>query len=548
MRQGSKLAWLLALVLFAAACSGGGEGVEGEGLEDGGGGGTEAGAAGTEASGGTGGGTLVAAISSQPDQLDPHKTTAYASFQVLENVYDTLVVPNTDLEFEPSLATEWATSDDNLTWTFTLRDDVTFHDGSTFDSADVAYSFNRIISQELANAFRFASVKEIRTPDPQTVEIELTEPTPNLLANIGGFKGMAIIPEGIAGPVSGGDGGGGSEAASPSPGGSGADINLANEAVGTGPFALESVAADGITLSAFQDYWGEGPNVDGVEFRFISEPTTALTELQTGNVHWTDNIPPQRITELANNDEVTLETIPSVDYWYWATNFNREPFGNPKVREALSYAIDREAITQAAKFDAATVNQTAIPETSFWSTDYSPYSHDPERAQQLLEEAGVSNLSMGLMVTDEFPETVTAAEVIASQLGEVGINVEIQSETFATWLDRQGKGDFDAFMLGWLGNLDPFGYYHSQHLCEGSNNYQGYCNEEVDKLLQQAATQTDQDQRKQLYDEAVKLIVDDNSYMYLYNPDVAQAWKPGLSGYTIRPDKAINFEQVELPQ
>lgn len=470
------------------------------------------------------GGTLIAAISSQPDQLDTHRTTAYASFQVLENVYDTLVVPAAeDLSFQPSLATDWEVSADNLTWTFNLREGVTFHDGSTFEAADVVYSFNRIIDEELANSFRFATVDEITAVDDMTLEIQLSEPTPNLLANVGGFKGMAIIPEGAAD-----------------------DYDLATEAVGTGPFSLEAVEPSEIRLSANPDYWGEGPFVDGVTYRFISEGSTALTELRTGGVHWTDNIPPQEIESLAGSDEVVLETVPSVDYWYWSANFNREPFGNPLVRQALAFAIDRESITQAAKFGAATVNQTAIPETSFWYLDYAPYSHDPDQARQLLEDAGVSDLTMGLMVTDEFPETVQAAQVISSNLADVGIQVEIQSEDFATWLDRQGQGDYDAFMLGWIGNLDPFGYYHAQHVCEGNFNFQGYCNEEVDQLLTDAARETDREARKQLYDQAARQIVDDNSYIYLYNPDVVQAWSPQLEGYTIRPDRAINFEGVRL--
>ena len=551
----------LLLALVAAACGGGGEGVEGEGLveepADTAAPAEEGTAAQDAAGGAAAGGTLVAAIGSQPDQLDPHQTTAYPSFQVLENVYDTLVVPDSEtLEMVPSLATEWEVSDDNLTWTFTLREGVTFHDGSEFDSADVVYSYNRIINQELANAFRFATFESIEAPDPQTVVINLTEPTPNLLANIGGFKGMAIIPEGIAGPVEADAADEDvSPAASPesvpleteAEGAPGGGVDLATQAVGTGPFQLDSMSPDGISLSAFDDYWGEGPFVEGVQFRFISEPTTALTELQTGNVHWTDNIPPQQIESLRDSPDATLETVPSVDYWYWTANFEREPFGNQLVRDALAYAIDRDAITEAAKFGAATVNQTAISPESFWASDYAPWSHDPERARQLLEEAGVTDLTMGLMVTDEFPETVTAAEVIASQLGEVGIDVDIQVEDFATWLDRQGQGDYDAFMLGWLGNLDPFGYYHSQHVCDGANNYQNYCNEDVTELLQEAATETDEEQRRDLYHQAVQQIVDDGSYWYLYNPDVVQAWVPGLSGYTIRADRAVNFETVQLP-
>ena len=514
------------LVLVLAACSGGGEGVEGEGLAEEPTPGADGGAVtgGTEGGQAPAAGTFVAATSSQPDQLDPHSTSAYPSFQVLENIYDTLVVPNAEtLEMEPSLATEWETSEDGLTWTFTLREGVTFHDGSEFDSADVAYSYNRIIDEELPNAYRFATVESIETPDPQTVVINLSQPTPNLLVNIGGFKGMAIIPEGAAD-----------------------EMDLTTETNGTGPFSLENQSPDAITLAANPDYWGEGPFVDEVRFRFIPEATTALTELETGNVHWTDNIPPQQVESLAESDNLVLETVPSQDYWYWTANFDREPFGDPRVREALSIGIDRAAITQAARFDAATPNQTAIPETSPWYYDYAPYEYDPERARQLLEEAGVSDLSMGLMVTDAFPETIAAAQVMASQLGDIGIDVEIQQETFATWLDRQGQGDYDAFMLGWLGNLDPFDFYHAQHTCEGGSNFQNYCNEETDQLLNEAANEQDQDRRKELYDQAAQLIVDDNSYIYLYNPDVVQAWVPEVSGYNIRPDKAINFETVQL--
>jgi len=142
---------------------------------------------------------LIAAVSAQPDTLDPHRTSAYPSFQVLENVYDTLVVPNAeDLTMEPSLAESWTTSEDGLTWTFTLRDGVLFHDGSTFDSADVVYSYDRIIDEDLANASRFATVASVEAPDARTVVLRLSRPTPNLLALIGAFKGMAILPEGAA--------------------------------------------------------------------------------------------------------------------------------------------------------------------------------------------------------------------------------------------------------------------------------------------------------------------------------------------------------------
>ncbi len=510
----------LGVALLVGACGGGDEvdvdNPEGDGATD------DPGTGGAEAPEGT----LVAAISAQPDQFDPHRTQAYASFQVLENVYDTLVVPDAEGEFQPSLATEWTTSEDGLTWTFTLREGVTFHDGSPFDSADVVYSYRRIIDEQLANAYRFASVADIQAPDAQTVVITLSTPTPALLDNIGGFKGMSIIPEGVA-----------------------ETTDLATAAVGTGPFTLEETGAGGVTLARYDGYWGDPATVDGVEFRFVSEPAAALTALRSGDIHWTDNVPPQEIEGLEDDEDVELGVTPSVDYWYLAMNQTRPPFDNRDFRRGVAYGIDRDEVTEAAWFGAATTNQTAIPEQSVWYHEYAPFEHDPDQAGELIEaNAAASPQPMGLMVTDEYPETIQAAQVIQAQLAEVGVEIGIEQEAFATWLDRQAAGDYDAFLLGWLGNLDPFGFYHAQHVCEGTSNFQGYCNPEVDELLNQAAAETDQDARKALYDQAAELIVDDVSYLYLYNPDVVQAWAPDLEGYEIRPDKAINFETVRLPE
>lgn len=512
-RRGTvRAAGALAVAVLVTAC-GGGDDVDLDGDGEG-------------EDGGSTGGTLVAAISAQPDQFDPHKTQAHASFQVLENVYDTLVVPDAEGEFQPSLATDWEPSDDGLTWTFTLRDDVTFHDGSEFDSADVVYSYNRIINEDLANAYRFASVDSVEAPDPHTVVINLTQPTPALLDNIGGFKGMSILPEGA-----------------------GEELDLATEAVGTGPFTFESSGAGGVTLAKNDDYWGDEPTVDGVEFQYISEPSAALTAVQSGDVDWTDNVPPQEISNLESSDDVELGITPSVDYWYLAMNQANAPFDNRDFRRAVAYGIDRDAITDAATFGAATSNQVAIPEDSIWYHEYAPFDHDPDQAQDLMASSGAATpQEMEIMVTDEYPETIQVAQVIQASLREIGVEVSVDQEDFGTWLDRQGQGDFDAFILGWLGNLDPFGFYHAQHVCEGTSNFQGYCNPEVDDLLTQAATETEHDARKALYDQAAEIIADDVSYVYLYNPDVVHAWAPGLEGYETRPDKALNFETVRLTE
>ena len=317
--------------------------------------------------------------------------------------------------------------------------------------------------------------------------------------------------------------------------------------IGTGPFELANYATgDSIELVANPDYWGGAPDVAGVTFEFIPEPTTALAALQAGEIHWTDNLPPQQVASIG--EELELGQVGSNDYWYLALNQANEPYDDVRVRQAISYAIDREAITEATMYGNATVNQTAIPESSAFYTPYDRYSHDPAQAQALLDEAGVAegDLTMDLMVASDYPETVQAAQIIESQLAEVGIAVEIRTLDFGTWLDEQGQGNFDMLMMGWLGNLDPDDFYYSQHHSEGGNNHQGYANPEVDELLEQGRVETDEAARKEIYDQAATMIADDASYIYLYNPDVVQAWSPDLTGYTVMSDRAIRFKDVSL--
>jgi peptide/nickel transport system substrate-binding protein len=497
--------------LTLTACGGGGGAVD-VGSGDGG-----------QQGGGGRGGMLVAAIGSEPDQLDPQKTTAYPSFQVLENVFDTLVEPDAELQMQPALAERWETSEDGLTWTFALRDDVKWHNGRDFVADDVVFSYRRIIDEQLSNSYRFTSVKDVKAPDDTTVVITLTQPTPGLLANLGAFKGTAIVAkENIK--------------------------DIASKPIGTGPFKFSEYApGDSLEIVRNDDYWGGEVPLDGVRFTFVPEPTVALTNVQGGEVQWSDNLPPQQVEQLAGSEDLQLETVPSNDYWYFAANQARKPFDDPRVRQALAYGIDREEIAEAAKFGLATVNQTAIPEDSTFHYDYAPYERDVDKAKSLLQEAGVTGrLPMELIVTNEFPETVTTGQVMQSQLEEIGVDVEVRTLDFAAWLDAQGKGDFDAFMLGWLGNIDPDDFYYAQHHSKGINNFQKYKNPEVDKALDAARAETDEQARQELYDTAVKQIVDDASYVYLYNPEVVQAWTNEVQGYEVRADRAIRFRDVSL--
>lgn len=468
-------------------------------------------------------GGIVVAIAGEPDQLDPHKTTAYFSFEVLENVFDTLVEPDANLEMRPALAESWEVSPDQRTWTFRLRNGVEFHDGTPLTADDVVFSYRRIIDEELANSDKFSAVTALEAPDPSTVVIRTDRPTPNMLTNIGGFKGMAIVSR--RNVESG---------------------QIATRPVGTGPFSFRAQkSGDSITLESNPKYWGGPPPITGVTFRFISEPSTALSALQAGEIDWTDSVPPQRVAQLADDDSVTLAVTPSNDYWYLALNEARPPWNDARVRQAIAYAIDRDAIVQATSYGTAAINQLAIPQGNPWYTPYDRYSSGGlEKARELLQEAGAEPTSLDMLVTTEYPETVTAAQIIADNLAPLGITVNIRTVDFATWLDEQNSGNFDVLMMGWLGNIDPDDFYYAQHHTDGTSNAQKFSDPQVDRLLDEGRVETDPTARADDYAKAATLIADGVSYIYLYNPSVIQAWNPSLSGVEARRDGAVRFRDA----
>src|SRR5699024_4146545 len=170
------------------------------------------------------------------------------------------------------------------------------------------------------------------------------------------------------------------------------------------------------------------------------------------------------------------------------------------------------------------------------------------RAPYLRAGPGYDGGTPDLLATSAYPETVTAAQIIASNLEPLGIDVEIRQPDFSTWLDEQNSGNFDMLMMGWLGNIDPDDYYYAQHHTDGTSNAQGYSNPEVNDLLDQGRVETDQDARYELYKQAATIIADEVSYIYLYNPSVIQAWSPDLTGYQALPDRAIRFRDVSLAE
>lgn len=474
--------------------------------------------------------TLRVAIAGEPDQLDPQKSSSYFTFEVLENVFDTIVEPDDQLRMRPALAESWEVSPDGRRWIFLLRPGITFHNGDPLTAADVEFSFRRIIDEELSNAWKLAAIESVTALDERRVEFTVTDPTPNLLTNIGGFKGLAIVNRRN---VESGE--------------------IATKPVGTGPFSFTSRSPGAwIDLAANPDHWAGPPAIEGIRYSFISQGTTAASALRSGEIDWTDAVPAQQLSVLSRDDALVVGTVVSNDYWYITMNFEAKPFDDPRVRQAVSYAVDRDSIAQVVGYGTANPNQLAIPSTSPWYAPYDRYSVGPDhdaaldKARDLLRQAGIRSTDMRLMVTTEYPETVTAAQVVASNLEKIGIAVKIEQLDFGAWLDRQAAGDFDALMLGWLGNIDPDDFYYAQHHSAGTSNAQKYFNRRVDELLDRGRTELDVEKRKRIYAEEAGQIADDVSYLYLYNPSATQAYSREVRDYTVRSDKAVRFRSVRL--
>lgn len=474
------------------------------------------------------GGTLFVAIGADPVGFDPHLTSAYSSFQILENVFSTLVTFDADLQPQPELAESWSVSEDGSTWTFYLRPGAKFHNGREVTAEDVKYSFERLLDPNSGSVQGWAlgTIDLVEVVDKHTVRIHQHHPFSALLPKLGNFKGMAIVPREEV-----------------------EQGNFAREPVGSGPFRfVEYVPGDRVVLERFDEYFEDGlPYVDRIVYRIIPDDTVKLTALRTGQVHWADGLPPQQISRLMTADDIVVQTAPGTSYYYLAFNVTRAPFDDARVRQAVAMAIDREFVAAAAMWDAATPSSNPIPSHSPWYSGYDPYVQNVAEARRLLAEAGYPNgFEMEIMVTWSMEETVRAAQVIQDQLRAIGIRAELRSLEWSVWLEEQGAGNFDTYLLSWIGNVDPDDYFYAQHRTGEALNFTGYSNPELDRLVDLGRQTMDEDERRSVYNQVQKLVIDEAAYVYLFIPDTIAAWQPGVEGYEVLPNEAIQFKRTRL--
>jgi len=488
-------------------------------------------------------GTIVFGRGADSDRLDPARTTSGESVKVTINVFDSLLqFKQGSTEVEPALAEEWQISDDGLEYTFKLRKGVKFHDGTPFNADAVVFSFERQMDEnheyfydDMAYAgFTLEPVKEIVKLDDHTVKFVLKNPYAPFLRNLAMFSCAIVSPTALK---KYGD-------------------DFFKNPVGTGPFVFEKWERDSqIVLRAYDDYWGGAPKVERVVFKVIPENSVRLAEVETGNVHIMDGLDPNDVKRVEDNPDLKLYSMPGLNISYMAFPCDKKPFDNVKLRRAISLAINREYIATYLYKGAAEPAEGPVPKTIL---DYEAEGgrYDPDEAKELLAEAGFPD---GLEVTlwcypnprAYNPSGAKLAEAIASDLEKIGIDAEIQTMEWTSYLARSKSPEyFDGpFCLGWMGDngdVDNFLYalLSSDNIPGG--NRSRYSNPAVDSLLLQAQQLSDESKRADLYRKAVKQIVADAPWAFLTHTQDMVVTRANVEGFVQSPLTLFYLRDVAL--
>lgn len=478
------------------------------------------------------GGTLRVAFQNDWESLDPQVTSSYSSLQILNNVLETLTTFDDNLNLVPGLATSWEQSDDGLTWTFHLREGVKFSNGRDMTADDVVFTYQRFLDPEGGFSGSKANIGPdgtvIAAVDPLTVTITTPEPSGIEPILLGLNKATGIIArESLE------------------------DDGSIQVPIGTGPFKITQVdGTSSIRLERNEYYWQEGvPYLDAVEIQPISDDTVRETSLRGGEVDWVLSIAPQSYQSLVDDPNIVVDTAPQLSYDYIGLNLTRKPFDDVRVRQAIAYAIDRQQICDAAYFGLCEPLQGPVGTGSPWYFDYAPYASAPnlDKARQLLSDAGYPDgFQMEWLPTQQYQETVRAAQVLQAQLSQIGIQSTINAPEWAQWLDLEGNFNYDAYICSWNGLIDADQYYYLQHHSGLVFNFTGYSNPQFDQLVEQGRTTSDFATRYDIYQQANKILVDDAPYVYMYNKLEIRAYSPVVKGFVVRSDQANDFWTVWL--
>ena len=459
------------------------------------------------------GGTLVVAFNADPETLDPHITTALLASRVLALIHDNLINRDYDGSFKPALAEKWDISSDGKVYTFTLKKGVKFHSGKDFSSADVKYTFERWLNTEKSpTSFAIKPIDKIEAPDPQTVRFTLKEPYNIFLDQLAGAWAVML------------------NQATVDKAGSDYGITVAD---GTGPYKFVTWTRNQKIVLARNDAytWGssmfqnQGPAyVDGVEIRIIPEDNTRLAEFQAGNVHLVQDVPQGDVERLNTTPGVSIVKYDQLQTSYLGFNTRKPPFDDPRVRQAVNLAINRDEIVTGANFGLGAPARTMLtPSTPFYwaGSDQAAPTFDTAKAGALLDQAGWSPGTGGIREKDGQqlilplwiinPGTaVLQAQILEQQLAKIGVKVDTKQYEQTAWFAAARSGEQVGFIIGiFFENPDGILYFYFYSKQQPAPNRFSYALPEVDRWLEDSRVNPDQNAVRQDYENVQKKIIED---------------------------------------
>lgn len=479
--------------------------------------------------------------------LDPGDTTDGESSAVVVNLFEPLLRFQREKTLvEPALAESWDISEDKLTWTFKLREGVKFHDGTPLNAEAVKFNYDRQKDDDNPWRFKgkfeywhlfFDAVDRIEAPEAHTVVFHLKRPDATFATN------LALYTMGISSPTA---------------------IKKYGEdyfknPVGTGPYQLRRwVRNEKIVLDRFADYWGEKPAIDMLIYKPVPDNAVRLLELESHSIDVLDGINPDDVPRIRKNDELSLLTQPGLNVGYLAMNSLKPPFDKIEVRQAINHAINKKALVNAffADGDLGKPAVNPMPPTVWGYNDkIQDYDYNPEKAKQLLAKAGLGKGFKAKLWTmpiarPYMPQPLRIAEAIQADLKKVGIESEIVSFEWGTYLDKLSNGEHDMALAGWIGdNGDPDNFLYTlldkNNTKKGSAaNYAFYRGEKVHDLLVKAQQVYGQDERSELYKKAQELIHEDAPWVPLFHSTQMMATHARVKGFYLHPVGEKRFGSI----
>ncbi|MEN8040159.1 MAG: ABC transporter substrate-binding protein [Actinomycetota bacterium] len=474
-------------------------------------------------------GDLVVGRVGDIDILDPHLATAFQSVRTLDLVYDGLLTLDADLAVGPGLAESWEFSDDGLTLTMSLQEGVTFHDGSAFDSEDVAASLNRVLDEETGAVVRanLLAITDIATPDANTVVLTLANVDASILTSLADVNAAILSSDAIAAGT------------------------VDREPNGTGAFAWnEWKQGSSVTLTANEGYWGDGPYVASLEFRIIPDENSVLAGMKAGEVHVGVLTDPAVV--LQAGDPLTVHRTPALAYHALMMNSSREPLSDQKVRQAISCAIDRQQVIDTAALGEGEVTGPITIPAYRSSTAGLPCGgeRDIDTAKDLLAQAGYADgfTLNTIVIALETLTAIAEGENLAAQLAEVGITLELEILETGTYVDRWLAADFDAAVALNSGKADPHQLYARYWPSTGNlNGVASYNSPMLDELFAAGQVETDPAVRVGIYDQISEELQAQSPWIWVFTGFEYRVATDAVSGFVPMPNGSLQYlKQTKL--